>query len=304
MHQHNPHLTDTTETPEYDAWFADELMAARDRMKSSAARTLHLASWHAIVDDVVSESIVSAWRSRYTFDPEKGKIVQWVTRIARNRAIDWAQKNNRELTSSFEDHDGEHLDRVALRNATTTPADAYDHLEKLDCLSDWVKPVLHLIEQVMPPKKFHLAVLYHLYDSADTTVQEAAVDFGVSGQALREYVRIFNRHCAVINLADACDLTDWTNTTEAWPVLLGCLPEPEQGGLLPVGDVSRILDRAGGDWNSLDGTKAALLLDDTPLNTGRQYWKGTQKMLDVAAGRLPQRAAGVHVEGLDYRPAA
>lgn len=233
MHQHNPHLTDTTETPEYDAWFADELMAARDRMKSSAGRTLHLATWHAIVDDVVSESIISAWRSRYTFDPEKGKIVQWVTRIARNRAIDWAQKNSREVTSSFEDHDGEHLDRVALRNATTTPADAYDHLEKLDCLSDWVKPVLHLIEQVMPPKKFHLAVLYHLYDSADTTVQEAAVDFGVSGQAMREYGPKLTLTAAVI----------------AVMALMGCEPQrvdEEPEGSSETNDPSVVDERGDG----------------------------------------------------------
>jgi len=52
-----------------------------------------------LAEDVVQDVFVSAWRSRYTFDPKKGKLATWLYRITVNQCARYRRKKIMPSTS-------------------------------------------------------------------------------------------------------------------------------------------------------------------------------------------------------------
>ncbi len=50
-------------------------------------------------EDVVHEVYLKAWNRAVSYDPTKGTPMAWLTRIARNSAIDWLRAQKRRPTS-------------------------------------------------------------------------------------------------------------------------------------------------------------------------------------------------------------
>lgn len=50
-------------------------------------------------EDVVQDVFVGAWKSRHSFDPQKGKLSTWLYRITVNRCTRYRKKNGKEAAS-------------------------------------------------------------------------------------------------------------------------------------------------------------------------------------------------------------
>jgi RNA polymerase sigma-70 factor (ECF subfamily) len=61
-------------------------------------KLLKLSILPSQIDDIIQETLLKVWLSRFSFDPSKGKISSWVVTIAQRTAIDWIRKNCKQST--------------------------------------------------------------------------------------------------------------------------------------------------------------------------------------------------------------
>jgi RNA polymerase sigma-70 factor (ECF subfamily) len=57
---------------------------------------MRLGSSDATADELAQEVMLAVWRKAHTFDPNQASVSTWVYRIARNRRIDLARRENRQ----------------------------------------------------------------------------------------------------------------------------------------------------------------------------------------------------------------
>ncbi len=52
------------------------------------ASALRIVRRHEVADEVVSSTLLQAWRTATTFDPDRATVITWLNTIARSRALD------------------------------------------------------------------------------------------------------------------------------------------------------------------------------------------------------------------------
>jgi RNA polymerase sigma-70 factor, ECF subfamily len=63
-----------------------------DRLRRAACAFAARLCDPAAADDIVQAAFLAIWRSRKTYDPERGEVAAWVTASVRNRAIDFLRR--------------------------------------------------------------------------------------------------------------------------------------------------------------------------------------------------------------------
>lgn len=58
-----------------------------------------------IAEDILQDTFVKIWKSIHSFDPEKGKLFTWMSKLARNSAIDYKRGKTCSKSSRNEDID-------------------------------------------------------------------------------------------------------------------------------------------------------------------------------------------------------
>jgi len=46
--------------------------------------------------DIVQDTVITVYRKIKSYDPAKGKFIQWMFRVLRNQCLDWLRKRKRE----------------------------------------------------------------------------------------------------------------------------------------------------------------------------------------------------------------
>ncbi|MFX6842454.1 sigma-70 family RNA polymerase sigma factor, partial [Acinetobacter baumannii] len=75
-----------------------------------------------LADDVTQDTFVRVWTQARQFDPVKGAAMAWISRIARNAAIDLMRRNRRPMEDI-----ADHAERLAARSDPV--------IERLDLIS-------------------------------------------------------------------------------------------------------------------------------------------------------------------------
>jgi RNA polymerase sigma-70 factor (ECF subfamily) len=74
---------------------SDEFVADVRAHQAVLARLVRRCTPEADADDVVQESLSAAWRSRHTFDPQRGSFRAWLLAIAMNECRRAARRRRR-----------------------------------------------------------------------------------------------------------------------------------------------------------------------------------------------------------------
>jgi RNA polymerase sigma-70 factor (ECF subfamily) len=56
---------------------------------------LHIVGDHSAAEEITQDVFMRVWEKAGTYDAEKAKVITWLSRIARNQAIDVLRKRNR-----------------------------------------------------------------------------------------------------------------------------------------------------------------------------------------------------------------
>jgi RNA polymerase sigma-70 factor (ECF subfamily) len=110
-------------------------------------------------EDVVQEAMLRAWRHADTLKPDRGSMWAWLTRVARNIAIDRSRARHARPTE------------VAESVASDAASRAPDHAEN-------VATSISIAEALRQLSPSHRAVLYQVY-FLDRTVAQAADVLGI-----------------------------------------------------------------------------------------------------------------------------
>ena len=259
---------------------------ALDRIIRPRMRSYDLVHW---AEDVAGEVLLSAWKSREKFDPERGRLQSWVNQIARHRLADRvdieAHKHGHLVLDGDESLPPEEiLDRLAATAADQVVDDFAVAVAEQLATTSWLQPVVAATASVMDTANFIVGFL--TYVRFDSHATDAAEKFGVSAQRIRDCKRSFELHCQVIHRAQQ-KRTETVGQVRLSD-LLDCLPEEGSAGAW-----TRQVSEAIRTWpGRLSEVTVEHVVAETgwKANTARQYLPITRTLLQVALGVLTARS--------------
>lgn len=278
------------EQPEYTTqqvgFTNEELLAAvniaTDRIIRPRMRSYDLGQW---ADDVAGEVMLSAWKSREKFDPQRGRLQSWINQIAKYRLADRVDIESRKHGHLILDGDDsmspdEILERLAATAADQVVDDFAVAVAEQLATTSWLQPVVAAAASVMDTASFIVGFL--TYVRFDSHAANAAEKFGVSAQRIRDCKRSFELHCQVIHRAQQkrAELVGQVHLSD----LLDCLPEEGSAGAW-----TRQVSAAIQTWpGRLSEVTVDHVVAETgwKANTARQYLPITRTLLQVALGVL------------------
>lgn len=251
-----------------------ELVDALAKVRPVVRNILMKATLGADLDDVMQDVWLSAHRSQSNFDPEKGRLEQWLTRIAQRRAYDHLKLSNSVsgLQSTLEDAAGyESGTDLAL-----VSADVAEDIVNRSADRDLLSKILMMTRKVIGHEAAftRTVALLTVYDE---DVRAAALGLRVSEDCIRDSRRETIRASQVIQKALALhEIKASLNLRN----LFACLPSDEGDSGTWARHLTIAVVRCGGFQN----VNAESLVEVTgwAFNTCRQYLNETRRLLEIA----------------------
>lgn len=251
-----------------------ELLSALESVRPVVRNILMKANMHADLDDVMQEVWISADRSQKNFDPDKGNVEQWLTRIAQRRAYDHMSRFNRAaaLQGTLEDvafigNESEH---------SLISADLADEIVNRSADREQLSKILLMTRKVISHEASFTRTLA-LLTVYDEDVKAASVGLRVSEVCVRDSRRETIRASQVIQKALAMHEGQAQANMRN---LFECLPSDEGDSGTWTRYLMIAVVRSGGFGN----VTAESLVEVTgwAYNTCRQYLSETKRLLQIA----------------------
>ena len=132
-----------------------------------------------IAEDILQDSFVKIWKSIESYDPEKGKLFTWMSRLVRNSAIDYKRGKTFAKSSMNEDIESVYA-KVDNCHFVSDKSDAIGVRELMSVLSDSQKQILDL-------------VYFHGYTQAEVS-DELCIPLGTVKSKIRLAVKVLRSY--------------------------------------------------------------------------------------------------------------
>jgi RNA polymerase sigma factor (sigma-70 family) len=123
------------------------------------AVVLRIQRDRALAEDLLQEVYVNVWKAAGDFDAARAQPLTWLTRIARNKAIDSLRRQSTQpqldSASAGDDDDGDAPDRIAA-----TPDDGPGPLDLLARASE-VRELDHCLQALSAPQRQSVALAFY-----------------------------------------------------------------------------------------------------------------------------------------------
>jgi RNA polymerase sigma-70 factor (ECF subfamily) len=122
------------------------------------AVVLRIQRDRALAEDLLQEVYVNVWKAAADFDAARAQPLTWLTRIARNKAIDSLRRQSTQPQldrASAGDDDGDDPDRIAA-----TPDDGPGPLDLLARASE-VRELDHCLQALSAPQRQSVALAFY-----------------------------------------------------------------------------------------------------------------------------------------------
>ena len=273
--------------PEFDQWFAAELVAAESVMARRAAKVMQLSPDHDDVREMVAHVRELVWFREWSkYDPDRGPVWAWVATITPRRAVDKMRHENGREKVKLTAVEDETLDFLATEQGEVIESIEGTIETAEEAMADYeaqVAPILELVSKAMDPIRYRRVLDFHEHGSTAVTAQI----HGVSTDTVRQDRREFSLLVSVILKADEARAAGDPKTLAT---LLGCLPAEGESGSW-AREASAAIIYAGGSWTDVKPDHVQKAIPGMSKTTARQYWAKTERLLRVAMTRLNQKDA-------------